>query len=86
MELQCGYSYHINGCGHLEENIQEIMKYKDPQTPVCVIEKGTTPDERIITGTREHNPKEINPPALVIIGPVVDVFKAIQDNKLEDPV
>jgi uroporphyrin-III C-methyltransferase len=77
----------LMGVGHLEENIQEIMKYKDPQTPVCVIEKGTTPDERIITGTLENiTQKNINPPALVIIGPVVDVFKAIQDNILEDPV
>ncbi|BDZ68183.1 uroporphyrinogen-III C-methyltransferase [Methanobacterium ferruginis] len=77
----------LMGVGHLEENIQEIIKYKDPQTPVCVIEKGTTPDERIITGTLENiTQKNINPPALVIIGPVVDVFKAIQNNILEDPV
>jgi len=51
----------LMGVGHLKENTQEIMKYKDPQTPVCVIEKGTTPDERIITGTLENiTEKDIN--------------------------
>jgi uroporphyrin-III C-methyltransferase len=75
----------LMGVGHLEENMREIKKHKDPQTPVCVIENGTMPDERIITGTLENiAQKDINPPALVIIGPVVDVFKSIK--KLEDAV
>ena len=33
----------LMGVGHLKENIAEIMKHKDPETPVCVIEKGTMP-------------------------------------------
>lgn len=75
----------LMGVGHLKENTQEIMKYKDPNTPVCVIEKGTSPDERIVLGTLENiAEKDINPPALVIIGPVVDVFKDIQNNMPED--
>jgi uroporphyrin-III C-methyltransferase len=76
----------LMGVGHLEDNVKEIMKYKDPKTPVCVIEKGTMPDERIILGTLENiTQKNINPPALVIIGPVVDVFKDIKKNLPEDP-
>ena len=52
------------------------MKYKDPKTPVCVIEKGTSPDQRIITGTLEDiTQNDINTPALVIVGHVVDVYK-----------
>ena len=75
----------LMGVGHLKENTQEIMKYKDPETPVCVIEKGTSPDERIVLGTLENiSEKNIKPPALVIIGPVVDVFKEIQKNMPED--
>ena len=75
----------LMGVGHLKENTREIMKYKDPNTPVCVIEKGTNPDERIVLGTLENiAEKDINPPALVIIGPVVDVFKDIQNNMPED--
>jgi uroporphyrin-III C-methyltransferase len=72
----------LMGVGHLEENIQKIMEHKDPQTPVCVIEKGTTPDERMVLGTLENiAQKDIKPPALVIIGPVVDVYQSIQSKK-----
>lgn len=66
----------LMGIGMLEENVNEIMKYKDPKTPVCVIEKGTLSDQRIITGTLEDiTQNNIKPPALVIVGHVVDVFK-----------
>jgi len=66
----------LMGIGRLEDNTREIMKYKDPKTPVCVIEQGTMPDQRIITGTLEDiSQKNIKPPALVIIGPVVDILK-----------
>ncbi len=66
----------LMGVGKLEDNTKELMKHKDPQTPVCVIENGTLPEQRIVTGTLEDiHQKNINPPALVIIGPVVDVFK-----------
>lgn len=69
----------LMGVGHLKENIDEIMKYKDPKTPVCVIENGTMPDERIVLGTLENiTEKDIHPPALVIIGQVVNVFKDIR--------
>jgi uroporphyrin-III C-methyltransferase len=66
----------LMGIGRLEDNTREIMKYKDPKTPVCVIENGTLPEQRIITGTLENiHTKDIKPPALVVIGPVVDIFK-----------
>lgn len=66
----------LMGVGRLEDNTREIMKYKDPQTPVCVIEKGTLPEQRIITGTlKDIHQKDIKAPALVIIGQVVDIFK-----------
>ncbi len=66
----------LMGVGKLEDNTRELMKHKDPQTPVCVIESGTLPEQRIITGTLEDiHQKDINPPALVIIGRVVDIFK-----------
>ena len=66
----------LMGIGNIEENTKELMKYRDPKTPVCVIESGTTEKERIITGTLENiSKKEINPPALVVIGDVVDVYK-----------
>jgi uroporphyrin-III C-methyltransferase len=75
----------LMGVGLLEENTREIMKYKDPETPVCVIEKGTSPDQRIITGTLKNITKNhINTPALVVIGHVVDVYKNALKIKGED--
>ena len=69
----------LMGIGMLEENTREIMKYKDPKTPVCVIESGTLPDQRVITGTLEDiTQKDIKTPALVVVGNVVDVFKKAQ--------
>mgnify|MGYP001018314555 CR=1 FL=1 len=68
----------LMGIGNLAENTAEIMKHKDPDTPVCVIENGTMENQRIITGTLENiTEKNINPPALVVIGHVVNVFKEI---------
>jgi uroporphyrin-III C-methyltransferase len=72
----------LMGVGLLEENTREIMKYKDPKTPVCVIEKGTSPDQRIILGTLEDiTQNQINTPALVIVGHVVDIYKKAQQIK-----
>lgn len=72
----------LMGIGMLEENMKEIMKYKDPKTPVCVIERGTTAHQKIITGTLEDiAQKNIEPPALVVVGHVVDVFKKAREKE-----
>jgi uroporphyrin-III C-methyltransferase len=72
------------GIGLLKENIREIIKHKDPETPVCVIENGTMSDQRILTGTLKNiTEKHINTPALVIVGNVVDVFKEALIKKSE---
>jgi uroporphyrin-III C-methyltransferase len=72
----------LMGVGRLDENLKEIMKYKSPETSICIIEKGTLPGQRIITGTLEDiTQNKIKPPALIIIGPVVDVYKRINDEK-----
>ena len=66
----------LMGVGLLKKNIKEIMKHKDPKTPVCVIENGTMSDQKIITGTLEDiTNNDINTPAIVIVGQVVDVLK-----------
>jgi uroporphyrin-III C-methyltransferase len=74
----------LMGVGRLEENLKEILKYKSPETPVCVIENGTLPEERIITGTlQDITQNDIKPPALIIIGPVVDIYKRISNEKVK---
>ena len=74
----------LMGVGLLEENIMEIMKFKDPKTPVCVIEKGTSSEQRIITGTLENiTQNHINTPALVIVGHVVDIYMDALNKKVK---
>jgi uroporphyrin-III C-methyltransferase len=73
----------LMGVGQLDENIREIMKYKDSKTPVCIIERGTMPDERIMIGTLGNiTEKNVEPPAIIIIGPVVEIFKDIQAQRV----
>lgn len=57
---------------------QLLIHGKDAQTPIALIEKGTTVDERTITGTLENIDKlavamKIVNPALIIVGEVVRV-------------
>lgn len=68
----------LMGIGNIEENTKEIMKYRDPETPVCVIESGTLPEENVIFGNLENiASKKIKTPALLIIGDVVNIYKKI---------
>ena len=68
----------LMGIGNIKENTNEIMKYRAPDTPVCVIESGTLPKERVVFGTLEDiSTKEINTPAILIIGEVVNPYKDI---------
>ena len=48
----------------------------DPDTPAALVEKGTTPDQRVVTGTIANLPQrvraaEIRAPTLIIVGGVV---------------
>ncbi len=59
-----------------------MMKYKSPETPACIIENGTLPNERIIFGKLENiAQKDINTPAILIVGNVINIFKEIKDFK-----
>lgn len=67
-----------------------ITNGKDPQTPIAIIEKGATADQRVTVGTLEtivkiSNERKIVPPAITIIGEVVNLretFKWFEDTKL----
>ncbi|MDR2874190.1 MAG: uroporphyrinogen-III C-methyltransferase [Methanobrevibacter sp.] len=64
--------------GKIKENTEALMKYRSNDTPVCVIENGTLPNERIIFGTlKDIGDKKINTPAILVIGEVVDIYKKI---------
>ena len=68
----------LMGIGNIKENTAEIMKYRSPDTPVCVIESGTLPDENLVFGTlKDISDKQINTPAILIIGDVVNLYQDI---------
>ena len=68
----------LMGIGNIKENTEEIMKYRSANTPVCVIENGTLPNENIIFGTlNDISNKKINTPAILIIGNVVNFYQEI---------
>ena len=70
----------LMGIGNIKENTQEIMKYRPADTPVCVIESGTLPDENVVFGNLGNiAEKDINTPAILIIGDVVNLYKDIYD-------
>ena len=70
----------LMGIGNIKENTKKIMKYRSSNTPVCVIENGTLNNEKVIFGTLENiSQKEINTPAILIIGDVVNLYKEVRE-------
>ena len=68
----------LMGIGNIKHNTKEIMKYRSVNTPVCVIESGTLPNERVIFSTlAEIADEKINTPAILIIGDVVTFYRDI---------
>lgn len=71
--------------------VNDLVKNgKNPETPVAIIEKGATADQRVTVGTLENiiekaKEKKIVPPAITIIGEVVNLretFKWFEDKNL----
>mgnify|MGYP003305037212 CR=1 FL=1 len=70
----------LMGIGNIKENTSEIMKYRSADTPVCVVESGTLPNENVVFGTLgDISDKRINTPAILIIGDVVKLYKDIYE-------
>jgi len=69
----------LMGIRNMPNIMRRLMEAgRSPDTPVAVIEKGTTPEQRTIMGTVEtiHSKSVkagIKPPAIIIIGKVVDL-------------
>lgn len=71
--------------------VNDLVKNgKNPETPVAIIEKGATADQRVTVGTLENiiekaKERKIVPPAITIIGEVVNLretFKWFEDKNL----
>ena len=71
----------IRNLGGIAERL--INGGRDPETPVAIIEKGTTEEQRTITGTlgtieAEARAEDIKPPAITIIGRVVELREELR--------
>ncbi len=72
----------LMGVKNLEKIVKELLKSRKKDTPVAIIEKGSTEEERVIEGSLENivsiaKEKEIKPPAIIVVGDVVRLRKEI---------
>lgn len=66
-----------------------ISRGRPANTPVAIVERGTTPDQRVVTGVlssldtlvRQH---QIETPALLIVGDVVNVYHEINESGVSE--
>ncbi|MEM2934066.1 MAG: uroporphyrinogen-III C-methyltransferase [Methanocellales archaeon] len=77
----------LMGVGKLEENVKALLSHgKDPRTPVAIIERGTTREQRIITGNLKNitaiaKRRNVKPPAVIVIGEVVSLHSKLRSQK-----
>jgi len=81
----------LMGVKNLDLIVNDLIKYgKDSKTPVAIIEKGATKNQRVTVGNLENilelvEKNKILPPAITIIGEVVNLretFKWFESDKL----
>ncbi|MDH7507780.1 MAG: uroporphyrinogen-III C-methyltransferase [Methanomassiliicoccales archaeon] len=75
----------LMGVSAMERNIERLLAGGlDPETPVAVIERGATAEERVVTGSLSKiseicRRESIRPPALIVIGHVVSLRNILGD-------
>ncbi|MFH5799458.1 uroporphyrinogen-III C-methyltransferase [Haladaptatus sp. CMAA 1911] len=81
----------LMGVGRLPDNVAALGSHGlDAETPVATVERATLPDERVVTGTiatiaDRAASADVRPPAVTIVGDVVDV-RDIIERRLADEV
>jgi uroporphyrinogen III methyltransferase/synthase len=74
----------LMGVKNLAENCQRLIAAgRDPQTPAAVIQSGTTPAQRTVTGTladiaAQAQAAGITAPAILVVGSVVDLRERLR--------
>ncbi|MFQ6105566.1 MAG: uroporphyrinogen-III C-methyltransferase [Candidatus Hydrothermarchaeaceae archaeon] len=66
----------LMGIGNLENIVSQMLKTRRKDTPVAIIEEGTTERQKVIEGTlgdivEKAEKERIKPPAIIVIGEVV---------------
>jgi uroporphyrinogen III methyltransferase/synthase len=71
----------LMGVGNLAHITQSLIDHgRSPETPVAVIQRGTVPEQRTVTGVlrdiaEKAKKEEIRPPAVIVVGEVVSLRK-----------
>lgn len=72
----------LMGVRRLPEIVRELIRHgRAPDTPIAVIEKATTPAQRVITSTLDRIVDEaqgVRSPATIVVGPVVALRAELQ--------
>ncbi len=68
----------LMGVNNLPEIVPQLLKRRNENTPVAIIEKGTTEEQRIILGNlgnivEKAKDSEVKPPAVTVVGEVVNL-------------
>lgn len=67
----------VMGIGNLENIVREMLDAGiDPNTPVAIVEKATTPEQRVVAGkladiVEKAREAGVKPPAVIVVGEVV---------------
>ena len=67
----------LMGVAHLERTVERLVSAgHDPETPAAIVERGTTPDQRVTAGTLAAIGEQaarvgVTPPAIIVVGDVV---------------
>ncbi|AKG92369.1 uroporphyrin-III C-methyltransferase [Geoglobus ahangari] len=75
----------LMGVSTLRENVERLLRHgKSPETPVAIIERATTPEQRVVRGRlgdiAEIAEKEgVKAPAVIVIGGVVEVEEKVRN-------
>ena len=79
----------LMGISNLERNVSRLLKGgKHPDTPVAIIEKATTPDQRVVEGKLSNiieiaKREKVRAPAVIVIGDVVSLRDILRDYVLD---
>lgn len=72
----------LMGVQNLKLIVTSLLKAgRSPETPIALIERGTLPDQRVVSGTLEdiiEKSVDIKPPAIIIIGEVVRLQSSLE--------
>ncbi len=73
----------LMGVEKLEENVRRLIENgKSPETPVAVIQDGTTKRQKVVVGKLGdivEKARNVKPPAVIVIGGVVEVLKEVEN-------